>query len=132
MSFINKISFWITNISPMNVSLADLALNIKSFTTINLLDQKHYKYTLDQLQKSASSGSLFKKRNKIIIRNNPPSNFTKDKILIQKEAIIPSRERSLYNIKEEHYEELNISDDDYIKENSEITETDAQKISKKV
>lgn len=116
-------SFWITNASKFNVTLADLALNIKSYTTVNLLDKKHYKYTIEQLQKSSISGSLFKKRDKIMIRNLAPI-INKEQISIQAQNIdIVAKERSIFNIKEEKYEELQISDDDYIKEDFELLST---------
>ena len=66
-----KPSFWVTNISP-NVTLADLALNIKAYMTVNLLDARHYKYTMEQLQKSRQFGSIFNKRDKIIVRETEP------------------------------------------------------------
>ena len=39
---VSKQAFWISNMSPRNVTLADLALNVKAFTTVNLLYKKHY------------------------------------------------------------------------------------------
>lgn len=116
-----KSAFWITNTSPFNVTLSDLAVNIKARTTINLMDQKHFKYTLEQLQKSATSGSLFKKRDKVVIRFLPPV-INKEVMKISKESAIPGRERSIFNFKEEKYEELDISDDQYADENAELAD----------
>ena len=113
-------SFWVTNISNRNVSLADLALTIKAFCTVNLLDKKHYQYTIDQLEKSKINGSISAKRDKIVCRENAPK-VEKISIPIQKEDIIPSRERSVYSIKEEYYEELNVTDDEYINASEEET-----------
>jgi len=127
-------SFWITNMSPMNVTLADLALNIKAFSSINLLDSRHYKYTLEQLLKSKESGSLFKKRDKIVVRNVPPPDPEKSKVPIVYGSIIPDRTRSLFNINEEEYEELKVSTEDqkkqdeiYAQENADLAELDAQR-----
>lgn len=126
--------FWITNMSPMNVTLADLALNIKAYSTVNLLDKKHYQYTLEQLLKSQESGSLFKKRDKVVVRSVAPPNPEKNKTPIVYGAIIPDRVRSLYKIEEEEYEELKVSDEDqkkqdeiYAKENADLAELDAQR-----
>jgi len=121
-------TFWVTNISNRNVSLADLAINIKAFTTINLLDSKHHYYTLDQLMKSSQSGSLFKKRDKIVIRKLAPQ-VLKNEIGIKVDTILPSREKSVLEIKEEHYEELNVADSEkdlieYAKENADIVQLD--------
>jgi len=111
-----KPSFWITNLSPMNVTLADLAFNIKAFTSANLLDTRHHSYTLEQLIKSQESGSLFKKRDKIIVRKvspEPPVEIIKP---ITMDTAIPSRSHSIIEIKEENYDELKISDDEYLNE----------------
>ena len=123
---LEKPAFWITNISPLNVTLADLALNIKARSSVNLLDEKHYKYTLEQIQKSATSGSIFKKRDKIVIRRLAPI-IDKENIAINREAIIPSRERSIFSFKEEEYEELKVSDDEYAKENAELADVNVTK-----
>lgn len=127
-------AFWVTNMSPRNVTLADLALNIKAFSTVNLLDQKHYKYTLEQLLKSKESGSLFKKSNMIVVRDVPPPDPERNRVQIVYGSIIPDRTRSLFNINEEEYEELKVSDEDqkkqdeiFAKENADLAEIDIQR-----
>lgn len=126
----NKESFWVTNGSNMNVSLSDLNLTIRAYSSVNLLDSKHYSFTKEQLIKSAQEGSLFKKRNKIFVRNLAPE-IDKKKILFNREETIPSRERSVYSIKEEKYEELHLSDTDFASENAELAEMDSQPLIKK-
>lgn len=127
-------SFWITNMSPMNVTLADLALNIKAFSTVNLLDKRHYDYTLEQLLKSKESGSLFKKRDRIAVRDVPPPAKAPDVIPFIQSSVIPDRTRSIYQIDDKEYEELMINQDDqkkqdeiYAKENADLAELDAQR-----
>jgi len=127
-------TFWVTNVSAMNVTLADLALNIKAFSTVNLLDKKHYKYTLEQLLKSKESGSLFKKRDKIVVRHIPPPDPEKNKVPIVYGAIIPDRMRSLFQIEEQEYDELKVSEEDqkkqdeiFAKENADLVEIDIQR-----
>ncbi len=129
-----KPTFWVTNMSPMNVTLADLALNIRAFSTVNLLDKKHYSYTLEQLLKSKESGSLFKKRDRVIVREVPPPEQDKENTPIQREAIMPSRERSILTIEEKEYEELKVSEEDqkkqdeiYAQENADLAEIDIQR-----
>jgi hypothetical protein len=121
-----KHAFWITNISNRNVSLADLNLTIKALTSVNLLDGKHYDYSLEQLLASSKNGSLAKKKDKLVIRQVAPE-ITKKSIVIDRETMIPSRERSTYSIKEEHYEELNISDEEFAKDNADTAQSDADK-----
>lgn len=56
--------FWVTNISDRNVCLADLALTIPAHRSYDLLSSR-FILTYEQLEKSATEGSLFKKRDKI-------------------------------------------------------------------
>lgn len=119
-------TFWITNISNRNVSLADLNLTIKAMSSVNLLDAKHYKYSFDQLNASFNTGSLSKKKDKLVLRHIAPV-ITKMNTQIDKNVMIPTKQRSLYSIKEENYEELMVSDEDFAKENADFAEIDANK-----
>lgn len=118
-----KIFFWVTNLSNRNVSLSDLNLTIKAFTSVNLMDTKHYSYTIEQLQKSAKNGSLFKKQSKIVVRKVAPE-VIKMNMPFLSETYIPSRERSIFTIKQENYDELNVSDEEFANENSETAAMD--------
>lgn len=113
------ISFWVTNICKRNVSLADLNLTIKAFTSVNLLDKRHYSYTLDQLNKSHESGSLFAKSSMIKKREIPPIIEEAKKMLYQQDSVIPDRARSVLVIKDEKYEELSAFDDSFQEEDPE-------------
>lgn len=137
MKHLTKPEFWVTNVSPRNVTLADLAINIRAFTTVNLLDKKHYDLTLEQLLKSKETGSLFKKKDKIITRHLPPPQIEKDKMSFLSENGIPSRARSILTINEIEYDELKVAtdkenqkqlDEEYARENADLVEADAQKI----
>lgn len=126
--------FWVTNISSRNVTLSDLALNIRAFSTVNLMDKKHYNYTLDQLTKSKESGSLLAKSDKIKVRNIPPPRKNMNPIPFIQSSVIPDRTRSIYQIDEKEYEELNVSledqkkqDEIYAKENADLAEIDIQR-----
>jgi hypothetical protein len=123
-------SFWLTNISNRNVSLTDLNLTVKAYSSVNLLDKKHYQYTLEQLENSVNKGSIFRKRNKLSVRKEAPK-VTTFNIPLNSETYIDSRERSLYNVKEEHYEELMLSDEDFAKEYADIIQTDEQSFHRK-
>lgn len=121
----NKESFWVTNISNKNVSLSDLNLTIKAFSSVNLLDEKHYQYTKEQLINSSQKGSIFNKRNKIFIRKVAPE-INKNKILFSYENIIPSRAKSILIIKDNKFEELNVSDEVFASENADTAEMDTK------
>jgi hypothetical protein len=110
--------FWVTNTSNHDVSLGDLYLTIKSYKSVNLLDSKHYHYSWEQIYKSFSSGSIFKKRNKIVARKNPPY-IAKKTLVLDRNSVLPSREKSIFEIKQENYEELSLSDEQFAAENAE-------------
>ncbi len=103
--------FWVTNFSLRNVTLADLAINIKTFSTVNLLDKRHYHLTIEQLTASMTSGSLFKKRNKLIIRQSAPPPVIPDKIPMLMQTVIPSRGTSVLEIEHKEYDELKIANE---------------------
>jgi len=133
-------TFWVTNRSNRNVTLSDLAINIKAFTSINLLDERYHHYTIQQLEASRLSGSIFKKRDKISVRDIPPPKAEKNSIAIVRDAIFPTKERSLFVITQTEYDELkfddkdnqNRADEEYAKEVAELAESDFTTLSKKV
>lgn len=116
-------TFWVTNISKMNVSLSDLNYDIPAFSTVDLLSNHHY-LTKAQLQASATSGSIFKKSDKIKVRMVPPPHLPPSILPIDRENPIPTRQRSALKLEHIHYEELNISDDEFAKENADLAEQD--------
>lgn len=77
--------FWIVNISKKNVCLRDLALTIYSRRSMNLLDSKHFSYTLEQLETSAASGSIFAKSTMIKVRKVAPQPAVKPGIYVLNE-----------------------------------------------
>ena len=113
--------FWITNISNRDVSLGDLYLTVRSYKSLNLLDHKHYHYSWEQIYKSFTSGSIFKKRDKIAARKNPPY-VAKKTLTLDRNAVLPSREKSIFEIKQETYEELSLSDEQFAAENAESSD----------
>lgn len=116
-----KNEFWITNVSKRLVNIHDLGLFIKPHASINLLDKKHYFYTLDQIESSVKNGSIYSKRDKIFVRKFSPDDFNQeDKLKFDNNSTIPSRERSAFTVKEEVYEELLVSDEEFADENSDL------------
>lgn len=111
--------FWITNKSKTDVSLADLNLTIRAYSSFNLLDKKHFYYTWEQIYNSATRGSIYKKQKKIAIRKFAPYNKIPKKITVDEVSAIPSRERSIFEIKEEKFEELDISDEEFAAQNAD-------------
>lgn len=98
--------FWIKNISKMNVSLSDLQLIVPAGRSWNLLDKKHFSYNLEQLEKSALNGSIFRKSDKIKVRSIAPTEPVKPGIYVAINDFREVKLRSLVKIEEKRYEEL--------------------------
>lgn len=111
--------FWITNKSNTNVSLSDLAFTVPAYKSYNLLDSRHFHYTWEQIYKSATLGSIHKKRHKIAIRKFSPivnKNITKK---VSDESAVPNRSKSIFEIKEEKFEELSLTDEEFAEQNAD-------------
>lgn len=118
--------FWLTNISNRNVSIADLNLTVKAFSSVNLLDHKHYSFNLEQLQASAATGSIARKKHCLAVRKVAPEIIAMN-VPLSTETYIPTRERSVLEIHEEKYDELSVSDEEFANENAELAEFDRKK-----
>ena len=105
--------FWVSNISDRNVSLRDLAITIPSRKNVNLLDSKHYSYTLEQLELSAQSGSLKSKSNKLKVRKVAPEILVipGPQLSTMPRFIAQNTARTGIVVEEIKYEELQISDE---------------------
>lgn len=101
---------WITNITNKQVSVFDLNVKISAYSSINIYS-KHYHHTKEEVEASVKSGSVYNniKRKRLAIREVSPKIIT-DRVSIMEDAIIPDRGRSLSDVKEENYEELNVDD----------------------
>jgi histone acetyltransferase (RNA polymerase elongator complex component) len=112
MSKVKENEFWATNISNMNVSLRDLGITIPSKKSVNLLNSKHYSFNKEQLELSAATGSLFAKKDKILIRQTAPEIIIAPGIQISKlpRFIAQNMARTKIVVEEIKYEELAISE----------------------
>jgi len=108
----SKYEFWITNISQTyDVSLADLRLTIRRGESRNLLDGKHYSYTLEQLQKSAESGSIKTKSKVIKVRDVPPKIIAPGRYVVAKNAFVRAQRVPDADITKPTFEDLDFLDD---------------------
>lgn len=122
-------SFWVRNISKNAISINDLGLHLMPFQFANLLNNKAYPYLTPEIIKSSlNGGALGKFKDRIIICKVAPPNPDKLKtsppIDVDLLSTPPTKIRSLLVHKEEHYEELQLSDEDYANENAELAEED--------
>lgn len=122
-------SFWIVNISDRLISLGDLGILLQPRQSVNLLDSKHYFFTEKQINDSLTSGSLYKRSDKIKVRKVAPNltNLKGPSKIEVDQNIYPSKVRSLLEHKEYNYDEENeiqMSDEQYAEENAELAEED--------
>lgn len=108
------------------ISLGDLGILLQPYQTVNLLDSRHYFFTEEQIQASLKSGSLFKRSDKIVVRKIPPPKIFKgpSPIGLDEKNEYPSKIRSLLEHKEFNYDELQMSDEEYAKENADLADED--------
>jgi hypothetical protein len=112
----NKEEFWITNITNRNVCLADLAYTVPKRKSVNLLSN-HFHFTLEQLQTSVASGSLFNKKHLIKVRHLRPEKPWERKLELSKDfRQIPAR--SLVAVDQPKFDELEfkLSDEKFAEE----------------
>lgn len=128
----NRKTFWVTNISNRSVMLTDLGTSIKAMSVVDLLDSKRYPHlTPEMVEKSYTSGSLFQKKTMIRKREVEPmidedtnkivnvhfntldtnTALMSGKLMMDPNALMPSRQRSVLEVKIEEYEELKLTDD---------------------
>lgn len=105
----NNKGFWIKNWTNKNIFIEDLNLVIYARTSVNLLS-KNNRFTDKQINDSKAHGSLYKKQ-KYLVFCGDSITTDKRKILENKEYSIPDRRRSVFENKEEVFEELIIKDD---------------------
>jgi hypothetical protein len=110
---VKKLEFWVSNISDKNVSLRDLGLTIKSRSNVNLLDDRHYNFTAEQLELSAAVGSLFAKSNLLKVRVCAPEILVQAGPQVSKmpRFIAQNTARTMITVEEKVFEELNLSDE---------------------
>jgi hypothetical protein len=126
-----KKTFWVVNISDRNVTLSDLLVTIPAGASINLLSKGYPHLSEPILQKSLESGSLFAKRDKIVKRIIPPSGKVERKFMVDEDSFLPNQPRSLLEIKEEKYDELDVSDEEFAEQNVDTVEFDRSPILRK-
>jgi hypothetical protein len=118
--------FWVTNMSTRkDIRLADLCLTVRRGTSVNLLDKRHYSYTLDQLLASKESGSIFKKSNVIKVRDVPPVVLTK-RLDIDKNRRVLTPIRNNVELETPYYEELDFEEETDAEETYAAEEADAR------
>lgn len=121
--------FWIKNISRRNVSLRDLNLTVPIGKTFNLLNARRFPYLNEALiLESYASGSLYKKRDKVI-KCNAPSPIQHHLEMSTVPMIV--RPISVVKVEEKVYEELILSDEKMADEFSEDLIWDPKKKGKK-
>lgn len=104
---INEQEFWITNASNKTRNIPDLRITIKPWQSKNLLDSRHYHFTLEQLEISAKTGSIAEKSKWIKVRQVAPQIIVQPGKYVSKDGRKFSPIfRSNVKIEEKHFEDL--------------------------
>lgn len=117
MNKLKEKKFWIINTSiKSDVVLSDLGMVIKKLERKNLLDKRYFDFTIDQLRKSAESGSIFEKRRHIVVKEVIPEKaLLEPEMVVEfqnvKEPLRPLRHPAFKNIEKPYFEELDFDDD---------------------
>ena len=113
--------FWVSNISDRNVTVRDLGISLRSKSNVNLLDSRHYNFTLDQLKLSAESGSLHIKSDKLKVRQVAPVQLILPgpQLSNMPRFIAQNTARTGIIVEEKVFEELNIPDEKFADEMTE-------------
>ena len=88
--------------------MSDLRLTIRKGESRNLLDSRHYSYSLEAVQKSAESGSIHAKSNVIKVREVRPQPVMKSGIYVAKYGRLSPGLRHKVEIVIPMYEELDV------------------------
>jgi hypothetical protein len=97
--------------------LGDLRVSIPAHRGVNLMDQRHYSYTYEQLKKSMLSGSIRAKGAYIKVGSGPPQQMDKPQRTLSKYPII-TKKRSAVKIEEPKFDEFIFSDEQFAEEMS--------------
>lgn len=124
---------WVTNKTDKRILLKDIGYAIDPYKTVDVLDCRHSRLSLEQVEQCIESGSIskFLKANKVAIRQNEPVDIP-TRFEISKSTLI-SKSKTLIELLEKQYKELeiNISDEEYAAQNSEFIIQEAEHRSKK-
>lgn len=105
--------FWVSNISGRkDVTIGDLRVKIPLGRTVNLMDQRHYHFTLKQLQKSHESGSLKLKEEgkEIKVRPGEPQKQPTMVLQVERNPRVLKPLRTKVDVTDEPYEELDFEE----------------------
>lgn len=112
-----KAEFWISNISKKDMKVGDLGFYIAAGKSLNLLSN-HFKFTYDQLVKSAQEGSLYNIRDRVKVRLvEPPKPINSGEILTKIPLWLErSKLRQHLVVEEKKFDELSFSDESFAEE----------------
>lgn len=121
---------WVTNLTKTNLVIHDIGYTLRPYSTVDVLDYKHSYLTPEKVQKSIDDGDLRERAEKslIVIRQSAPEKVVEKTIEVCK-ASFPNKTRSVVEIEEKYYKELDfddtfVSDEEFIENTLESAEED--------
>lgn len=116
---------WVTNITKFKIIISDLKLTLYPNKTLDILDERHSNFTIEQVAKSIESGSILKKFNekKIIFKQTSPKPEVEKKIEISKVSF-PYKYRQSSPVEQKYFKEfdLDFDSDKFAELNADIAE----------
>lgn len=111
--------FWLFNISKRIISIPELGFHIHPGRKHNLLDSKHFYYTLDELINCYKYGTIAKHKKELLVKltnekNSVNKKLTDHRIIKISEVPMVTRFKMSLDLKEEKFEEL-----EFIRESDE-------------
>jgi hypothetical protein len=125
---------WVRNITNINLVINDMGCTISPYKTVDILDYLHSYLTPENVQKSIDSGDLryFADKKMLVIRQSEPE-AEKPRTLEISKASFPNKQRSILEIEEKYYKELDfdnnfLSDEDFVEKTMESAQDDHKSI----
>ena len=125
---------WITNISKMNIVVDDIGYVLYPYKTKDVLDYMYSNLTPEKVQKSIESGDIrrLSDKNMLLVRESAPE-VERERTLEMTKASFPNKARSLLELEEKHYQELDfdstfVSDEEFVEKTIESAQDDHKSI----
>lgn len=125
---------WVTNLTKMNLTINDIGYTIPPYKTMDVLDYLHSYLTPEKVQVSIDGGDLRHGLNRklLVIRQSEPA-VEKPRTLEISKASYPNKYRSVLEIEEKYYQELDfdstfVSDEEFVEKTIESAQDDHKSI----
>lgn len=125
---------WVTNLTKAKLSIRDIGYVLEPYKTIDILDYLHSRLTPEKVQKSIETGDIkyFYNKQMLLFRQSAPEP-EKPRTLEMSKASFPNKNRSVIELEEKYYKELDfdntfVSDEEFVEKTMESAQEDHKSI----